>query len=57
MQKLHFDTTVSYPVHYLHNKTMKIYGHVHSILQQELSKINPEKLNCQKVVHCQSGVQ
>jgi len=33
MQKPHFDTSMSYPVHYhLHNKTMKIYGHVHSIL-------------------------
>ena len=33
MQKPHFDTSVSYTVHYhLHNKTIKIHGHVHSIL-------------------------
>ena len=33
MQKPHFDTSVSYTVYYhLHNKTIKIHGHVHSIL-------------------------
>jgi len=32
MQKPHFDTSVSYTVYYhLHNKTMKIHGHIHSI--------------------------
>jgi hypothetical protein len=32
MQKPHFDTSVSYTVYYhLHNKTIKIHGHIHSI--------------------------
>jgi len=33
MQKPHFDTSMSYTVYYhLHNKTIKFYNHVHSIL-------------------------
>jgi calcineurin-like phosphoesterase family protein len=33
MQKPHFDTSMSYTVYYhLHNKTIEIHGHVHSIL-------------------------
>jgi hypothetical protein len=33
MQKPHFDTSVSYTVYYhLHNKTIKVHDHVHSIL-------------------------
>jgi hypothetical protein len=33
MQKPHFDTSMSSTVYYhLHNKTIKIHGHVHSIL-------------------------